>query len=83
MQTGDVIMEHIDRLVSEDCIYTQNITGVFNVEITGENLSDLEVLINFLEIHEESLKQIRRKLQLKQQSYLMKYMGAYARALCE
>ena len=49
------------------------------IQRVQENIADLETLINLLEIHEESLRQTRRILQLKQQSYLKTYMATYAK----
>lgn len=81
MKSKDVIKEHINHLLSEDCIYTKRVTEVFNVEINQNNFNDLATLINLLEIHEEALKQIRKVLLLKQGSHLMSYMATYARTL--
>jgi hypothetical protein len=81
MESRDVIKEHINHLLSEDCIYTKRVTGVFNVEINQKNINDLETLINLLEIHQEALNQTRKILLLKQSSYLMSYMATYARNL--
>lgn len=67
----DIIKEHIQHILSEDSLYTQRTTEIFNEEVTDENIQDFVTLINLLEIHEESFKQTRRILQLKQQSYLM------------
>ena len=78
MSPRDIIKEYIDRIMKSDSIYTQRITEIFNEEITDENIRDLETLINLLEIHEESFKQTRMILQLKQRNYLMKYMSEYA-----
>ena len=78
MEQRDILKEHIQHLLTEDCIYSKRVSEVFNVPINRENISDLETLINLIEIHEESLREIRQVLQLKQQSHLMKYMAAYA-----
>ena len=78
MEQRDILKEHIQHLLTEDCIYSKRVSEVFNVPITKENISDLETLINLIEIHEEALREIRQVLQLKQQSHLMKYMAAYA-----
>ena len=78
MSSRNIIKEHIHHLLTEDSLYTQRVNEIFNEEITDENIGDLESLINLLEIHEESLKQTRRILQLKQQNYLMRYIDEYA-----
>ena len=78
MEQRDILKEHIQHLLTEDCIYSKRVSEVFNVPINRENISDLETLINLIEIHEEALREIRQVLQLKQQSHLMKYMAAYA-----
>jgi hypothetical protein len=83
MESKEIINEHIQHLLKEDNIYTQRITNIFNVEITDENINDLETLINLLEIHEEALKQTRRILQLKLQYYMMNYMESLAHSKCE
>ena len=72
MSSGDIIKEHINHILTEDSLYTQRITEIFNEEVTDENVQDFVTLINLLKIHEESFKKTRRILQLKQQSYLMK-----------
>jgi hypothetical protein len=59
----------------------QGIKNIFNVEISRDNIEVLESLINLLEIHEESIKQTRRILELKQQSYIISYMAKYAKNL--
>ena len=79
MAPRNILKEQIQHLLNHDTLYTKRITEVFNTPITSENIADLETLINLLEIHEESLKQNRRLLQLKQQSYLMTYMAEYAK----
>jgi hypothetical protein len=79
MEQRDILKEHIHHLLTEDCVYSKRVSEVFNVPITTENISDLEKLINLLEIHEGALREIRQVLQLKQQSHLMKYMAAYAK----
>ena len=81
MESRNVIKEHINHLMSEDCFYTKRVTEVYNVEINQNNFNDLATLINLLEIHEEALKQIRRILLLKQGSHMMSYMSTYARNL--
>ena len=78
MEQRDILKEHIQHLLTEDCIYSKRVSEVFNVPINRENISDLETLINLIEIHEEALREIRQVIQLKQQSHLMKYMAAYA-----
>ena len=83
MEQRDILKEHIQHLLTEDCIYSKRVSEVFNVPINRENISDLETLINLIEIHEESLREIRQVLQLKQQSHLMKYMAAYAENMRE
>jgi hypothetical protein len=83
MESKEVINEHIQHLLQEDNIYTQRITNLFNVEVTDENINDLETLINLLEIHEEALKQTRRILQLKLQYYMMNYVESLAQSKCE
>ena len=79
MVSRNIIKEYIQHLINMDAIYSNRITEVFNTEITNENIIDLETLINLLEIHEESLKQNRRLLQLKQQTYLMTCMAEYSK----
>lgn len=77
MASRNILKEHIQHLLNQDALYTTRMTEAFNVKITVENIADLETLINLLEIHEESLKQTRRVLQLKQQTYLTTYMAEY------
>ena len=79
MVPRNILKEHIQHLLYHGALYTQRITEVFNTNITVENIADLETLIYLLEIHEESLKQTRRILELKQQSYIMTYMAKYVK----
>ena len=81
MESSKKITEHINHLLNEDCIYTKGIKNIFNVQIDKDNIDVFESLINLLEIHEETIKQTRRILQLKQQSYIINYMGIYAKKL--
>ena len=74
MESKDIIKKNIDHLLEMDNIYTKRLMEIFNLEITDENIAGLETLINLLEIHEESLKQTRRILQLKQSNYLRNYL---------
>ena len=79
MESRKVTTEHINHLLTKDCIYMQGIKNIFNVEISKDNFEVLESLINLLEIHEESIKQTRRILELKQQSYLKTYIATYVK----
>jgi hypothetical protein len=81
MESRKIITEHINYLLNNDCIYSQGINKIFNVQINKDNIEVLESLINLLEIHEESIKQTRRILELKQQSYIIGYMAKYAKDL--
>ena len=81
MESRKIITEHIKQLLNEDCIYTKEMKNVFNVQINKDNIDVLESLINLLEIHEESIKQARRILELKQRSYIINYMAIYAKNL--
>ena len=81
MESRKVIMEHINYLLNDNCIHTKDITNIFNVQINKDNIEVLESLINLLEIHEETIKQTRRILQLKHQSYIINYMATYAKNL--
>ena len=81
MEQRDILNEHIQHLLTEDCIYSKRVSEVFNVPISRDNISDLETLINLLEIHEESLRKTRQVLQLKKRAHLMTYMAVYAENL--
>ena len=81
MTPKDIIRERIDLLSGADCIYTKQVTEILNVEIKPCNLSDLDNLINIYEMHEEAVKDIRRTLTLKQNTFLMSYMATYAKNL--
>jgi hypothetical protein len=81
MTPKDIIRERIDLLSGADCIYTKQVTEILNVEIKPDNLTDLDNLINIYEMHEEAIKDIRRALTLKQNTFLMSYMATYAKNL--
>jgi len=81
MKPKDIIKERIDLLSGADCIYTKQVTEILNVELKPDNLTDLENLINLYEMHEKAVKDIRRALTLKQNTFLMSYMATYAKNL--
>jgi len=69
----------ISQLQNNNCIYSTIFTDILNIKINKDSIGDLETLIDLLEMHEESLKQTRRLLMLKQQTYLLGYMAAHAK----
>jgi len=79
MESPDVLKEQISRLAAADCAYVDAAAEVLNTEVGRDNMGDLEALIDLYEMHEESLRQARLALTLKQQSCLMKTMAVYAR----
>ena len=81
MDSRKIITEHINFLLNDDCLYSKEIKNLFDVQINKDNIEVLESLINLLEIHEETVKQTRRILELKQQSYIISYMATYAKNL--
>ena len=78
MDQRDILNEHIQHLLTQDCIYSKRASDLFNVDISKDNIRDLETLISLLEIHEEALRDTRQVLQLKQRSFLMDFLADYA-----
>ncbi len=81
MTPKDILRERIDLLSGADCIYTKQVTEILNIEIKTDNLRDLENLINLYKMHEEAIKDIRRALMLKQNTFLLSYLATYAKNL--
>ena len=79
MASKKELANFIIQLQDNNCIHSTIFTDILNIKIKKDNISDLETLIDILEMHEESLKQTRRLLMLKQQTYLLSYMAAHAK----
>jgi len=79
MASKKELKSFISQLQNNNCIHSTIFTDILDIKINKDNIGELETLIDLLEMHEESLKQTRRLLMLKQQTYLLSYMAAYAK----
>jgi hypothetical protein len=67
----DDIKAVVERLLGEGCPLKTLSDLLLGTDVSAENISELENIVNLLEMHEEEIRRLRQSISLRARQYIL------------
>jgi len=67
----DDVKAVVERLLGEGCPLKTLSDLLLGADVSAENISELENIVNLLEMHEEEIRRLRQSISLRARQYIL------------